>query len=251
MFANALLLLTAVGALPAAAPADPSLDLPDAVRAALERTVDFTPNFDQPGYWATLAHVAAVGTPLPSDGIVLDDWAALVERPSDFRGRPLHVAGLVGFNKGPYIHQSRPELGRVWQLELRRPGAPATITLICTRDVGEIPLGASVEAVGYFVLTREWKPGQYAAVLVARAPTRIATIAPPIHTQRWPWVAGGVAVGLLLAVVLLRGAARRSRRTDPHRLSASRPAPIDLSDDLAAWSAEPGPADDAESNDRH
>ena len=218
-------------------------ELPAAARAELAHTQDFAFNFDQPGFYAVVAFVKQsarspgdVQTPLE-----VHDWRDLLERPNDFRGRPVTIEGVVGRSKSPYTLPSHPELGTLWQLELQRPDEPITCTLILTGSAADIPLDASLTVTGYFVMVRSYYDSsnhvRQAALLVAPGPTTIGSVvphAPGPGALDWRWLIVAGVVGLLAAFLLLRRSVAAQRR-EYHALQARHEAPLNLADDLAAW----------------
>lgn len=227
--------------------------LPADVRQALTGTVDFTFNFDEPGFYALLEHVATTPTPpgWNQRAVAVEDWTVLLERPSAFRGRPITITATLGRNKAPYILEEYPALGRIYQLELSTPEQPITMTVICTSDVSDVPLGASVTVTGYFLKIRKYYDSrnqeQLGGLIVAAGPTAIdRTVATPRETpEHTMWIILAVSAGLVLAVILLRrttGHRRQARATD--ELRASRSAPVDLSTDLQQLIDDDQPPDD-------
>lgn len=217
-------------------------ELPADVRAALAQTEDFAFNFDQPGFYAVLEQVkhsrfSPGHTQAP---IEIEDWRDLLERPNEFRGRPVTVSGSIGRNKAPYTLPTHPELGPLWQIELRRPDQPLTCTLILTEDAADLPLNANVAVTGYFVMIRQYhgpsKRVHQSALLVAPGPTEVGkTVARPNAGKLdWEWMALAVLLGLIVTVVLLRRSGRRGR-PDFRSLRARQEAPMNLADDLAEW----------------
>lgn len=239
----------------------PTAELPEAVRAALASTTDFAFNFDQPGFFAVVEFVKRsrqspgfAETPLP-----VHDWRDLIERPADHRGRVITVEGVVGRNKDPYALASRPDLGSLCQVELRRPDQPYSCTVIFTNDAAAVPLSATITVTGYFVMVRQFRGAnggdQQGAVLVAPGPTLVSTAAPQ-HSDAagpdWRWLAGAVTLGLVVAIILIRRTSRPAAR-NVHDLTASQAAPVSVADDLAAWAADedrtaqsPAPRSDAD-----
>ncbi len=218
-------------------------ELPEAVRTALAQVQDFAFNFDQPGFLAVLAYAKTsprspgfAQTPL-----AVTDWRDLLERPGDFRGRPVTVTGIIGRNKDPYRLAGHPELGYVTQVELRRDDQPLACTLILTEGAGDVPVNATVQVTGYFVMIRQYygpsNRVQQAALLVAPGPSSI-TWQPPQQPAAegpdWRWMLGAVAIGVLITIVLLRRTASGGRH-DVHELRARRAAPVSLADDLDEW----------------
>lgn len=181
--------------------------------------------------------------------VEVNNWQDLLERPNDFRGRPVTIEGTVGRSKAPYRLQRFPQLGELWQLELWRSDQPIACTLILTERAADIPLNASIQVTGYFIMIRRYygpsNRVQQAALLVATGPTGISRSVPrsaASDVPDWPWMLGAVLLGLLITIIVLRrsaGGGRRNVRT----LRAAHPAPLDLADDLAAWADrdQPGP----------
>lgn len=239
------------GGSPGPANSGPAWELPEEVRAALADTRDFAFNFDQPGFYAVATFVR--GSPR-SPGFAqvpleVEDWRDLLERPSDFRGRPVTIEGRVGRNKDPYTLHARPELGQVTQLELFRPDQPLACTVLLTTPAADVPVGATLRVTGYFVMIRQYHgPAgrvQQAALVVAPGPSRIDLAAArrgAVNLADWRWMAGAAVLGLVIAVVLVRRAGRAVRR-DLRELRARRNAPVSLADDLARW-ADREPPDD-------
>lgn len=230
---------------PGSASGDPS-ELPPAVLAELDTLNDFAFDFDRPAFYALLRHVR--DSPHPpghaQDPVVVETWRDFAERPRDFRGVAVTVEGVVGANRGYELIRHR-DFGRLWQLELSgtQPQACAC-TVICTEPADDVPLGATVRVTGYFVMMRSYVASsqrtQTAALLVAAGPTRVAAGAArreerPPAAALWSWLIAPLALGLLLAWILLRRAAAGRRRTDLRELNPRPAAPQSLSDDLARW----------------
>lgn len=215
------------------------------VLAALERIEDFVFNFDQPGFYAV---VAAVRQSPQSPGfaevpLAVADWREFLERPGEYRGRVVTVAGVVGRRKDPYSLPLHPELGWLWQVELRRDDQPVTCTLILTESAGDVPVGAMLDVTGYFVMARQYHGAngrvQQAALIVAPGPTVLSQVVPPRAESvlDWRWMLAAVVGGLLVTIWLLRWA-RHSGQRDVRTLTAAHGSPVNLADDLAAWADE-------------
>lgn len=240
------LIVTACATIAAGPPTQPAAlpwELSANVRAALDATEDFALNFDQPGFYAV---VAAVKHSPHSPGhtqepLVVEDWRSLLERPSDFRGRAITLEGQVGRNKTPYVLNRLREVGPVGQIELYRDDQPLAVTAICTGDVQDVPLDATIRMTGYFVMIRQYhgtRRMQQAALIVTPGPTMISRPAPQVGgglAGRWLFLLLAVGVGLLLAVLLIRHT--RGPRRDVRRLHSRGPAPVNLAEDLEAWSS--------------
>jgi hypothetical protein len=220
-------------------------ELPAKVRDALAHIDDLVLNFDQPGFYAVLDFVRrspqAPGFAQPP--VVVSDWRTFLERPASLRGLAVTIEGVVGANKDPY--RIAGSEGFVSQLELSRPGQPVNVTLILTPAAPDIPLGATIEVTGYFVMVRRYygasRETYEAAVIVAPGPTSIGRALPAApavdNGLNWRWALGGVFGGLLLTWLLLRRAGRSSR-TDVRTLQARSAAPQHLADELERWAEE-------------
>jgi len=218
-------------------------ELPAAVRQALASTEDSAFSFDQPGFYATLEFVKQCphSPGFQEEPLIVDDWRDLLERPGEFRGRPITITGTIGRNKAPYRLPTRPHLGQICQLELTKPDQPLACTLILTENASDLPLGASITVTGYFVMIRQYhgpsRRLQQAALLVAPGPTSIGQRVdrPDTGQEHWPWVFGATIIGLLVGIIILRRSTRSSQSPDLRTLRARRPTPISLADDLADW----------------
>lgn len=227
---------------PASRPGAVRSPLPPALVTQLDQIEDFAPRFDEPGYYALLAYVKNTPPPPAAEGLEIEDWGRLLEHPRDLRGAWVTITGTIGRNKAPYVHTRHRQLGRVWQVELYRRDAPLACTVVFTEDVGDLPLGAEIRLSGYFLKIRSFKTlkGQerLSAVLIAAGPSEVVRTVRRVEeeaTWRWLFIAG--MLGLVFAWFLLRRATRAPQRPT-HELHANRPAPMNLSDDLAAWAAE-------------
>jgi hypothetical protein len=231
----------------------PSGELPAEILASLSSVGDFAFNFDHPAVYGLLEHLQ--NTPLAPghtrQPVDIADWRVLLERPSDFRGEPVVVEGVVGHNRPwEYVGAEHPGLGAVWQLDLERRDQPIACTVLLTHDAGDIPLRATIRVTGYFVMIRQYYSEtnrvRQAALLAAQAPTIVAQAAPRATAEPargWMWLIVVLTAGLLVTWILLRRSAI-GRPRDLEALHAEREAPMSLADDLAAWAAEDETAGD-------
>lgn len=221
----------------------PAEDLPTHVARALGEIRDFAFNFDHEGFYHLVDHVRNEAEPPPGQVERVDDWRILLERPSAFRGRWVEVEGVVGRNRGYTIARPGGPSAPLWQLELGGAAEqPIACTVVLTQPADDIPLGARLRVAGRFVMIRQYfDPGNRprpAALLVGRGPTLVSQAAPPSARRlraNWTWIVAGLTAGLLVAWALLRRATAERPLSDPRGLHASRPAPSNLSQDLARW----------------
>ncbi len=217
--------------------------LPADLRAAIDEIEDFTPRFDYPGYYRLVEHVRQNAQPpgFSDAPIVIDDWTVLLETPSAYRGLAIEVEGVVGRNKGERSYPAYPDVGSVWRLELRKPGAPLSLTVICTEDVSDLPLESTIRIAGYFLQARTFKDSrgreQYAGLVVAKGPMQVSRVNPvqPRPARAWGIVIAFAGVGLVVGWILLRRAAATGSRRDVHTLRSHYEAPVNLADELADW----------------
>ncbi|MFO0837486.1 MAG: hypothetical protein U1D55_03100 [Phycisphaerae bacterium] len=218
------------------------------LRAALSDLRDFTMDFSNPAFYGLVRHVAGTNT-ADSPPVALQHWTELAERPRDFRGRRVTISGRVGRNSGYEVRAPEARgLGTLWQLELSRGDEQIACTLILTQDASDIPIGAWVEATGYFLMVRQYAGAsnriRQAALIIARGPTSISTHEeqPVEWRQLATWGGGTLLVGLLLAWILLRRAASAPVRHDPSGLHATSAPAVNLAKDLQAWAEQTPPS---------
>lgn len=219
---------------------DPSL--PADVRAALARLEDYRFDFAQEGFFRLLAHVLERTEDLRGAATQEDlaDWTALLERPVDFRGRVVTIAGEVGRSKRWRFRQAPWDgLGELLQVELTRNDTPVVCTVIMPGDAGPLPVGGVVRITGVFCLVRNYKTRgggtQQAALLVAQGPSVVATRAAREGGAPAGIIIGGLCAGLVVVWVLLRRGLRRRAATVE---AARAEAPENLADELTEWAAE-------------
>lgn len=237
--------------------------MPEDVRAALAATGDYGFDFEQPGFYALVRFVKQAGLSpgFSQTPVEVQDWTDLFERPADFRGKPVTISGVIGRNKNPYKLAKLPELGYVYQVELRDPGSPLSATIIFTEDVSDLPVDSQIRLTGYFVLIRQFTAanGQKlpAALIVARGPseiTRATGVAKPESGPLWPWVLVVVVAASVVVWIILRQSARAPLRRDLSALRAAHAAPMNLSAEFIDWAQEGRPplpsADDSTAGER-
>lgn len=225
----------------------PAHELPEAVRELLTGVKDFGPRFDQPGYKALLAFVKHSGREVGfvQGAMEIDDWRDVLRRPSDFRGAPITVEGVVGGNKNwEFVApRDRKRIGTVWQLQLGRRGQPLDCTVLLTSDATDIGLGSTIRVSGYFLMVSEYLGKRKndvgrSLVIVGRSPTMVSRVVPGaaqrVSRFRWEYAVVSVVGALLLVWIIMRRTAK-PRRTDLHTLHAGRRAPLNLAEDFEDW----------------
>lgn len=250
----ALAILAQSLALPAGPPATQSTQpagasVPAPLLSLLRQVEDFSLAFWTPPVQQLVRYVASQQSwPEASAAVPLRRWSDLVERPADFRGRLVAIEGIVGRNRAwRPLDPQLADLGPIWQLELWRRREPLACTVLLTSDASDIAIGSTIRVAGYFAMIRQYRTQRgeirQAAVIVAPAPQQVLTKLPP-PTQpdgRRTWaVMAALLGGLAIAWLLLRRSTAR-QPTDLRTLTARRPAPLNLSRELAEWAAEPEP----------
>jgi hypothetical protein len=216
-------------------------ELPEHVRAALGTIEDYSLNFDQPGFYELLEHMQSSSARPGRTIEPVDDLRAMIERPSDFRGRPVAIEGTIGRNSSwRRTDASGSTGGAVWQLELTVPRAPVACTVILTEPADDIPVGATIRVTGYFVMMRSYYDRsdrlRQAALVVAHAPTLIA-VSEAREARGWATRTTGIVlatVALVAVWLLVR------RRVSGHDATvgeprATAPAPFSVADELQSW----------------
>ncbi len=223
--------------------------LPGQVRDALVAIQDFSFSYAQPGFYALLEYMRADPDFDPAAGrggaagMPLTDWRILLERPADFRGRPVCIEGVVRRSTA-WRHQ-QPQyaaLGTLWELQLSRRDQPLVCKLLLTEPAVDVPLGATLRVTGIFTTIQHYYSETHqlrqAAVLVARGPSQIAVAAKPPSSELGDWsragglLAAGIAGLTLVWLLLRRSTARPLDGSAPH---ATQTPGISLADQLQTW----------------
>lgn len=141
-------------------------------------------------------------------------WRFLLERPSDYRGRLVVIAGRL-LRRSQFEVTNRRGVGTLYQCELVEAGTRAICTVIVTEDPQAIPLRSWVKVKGYFIKVRAFRTdaGKTGAgpLLVARRleSTRGSASghasAPQASGGGTVWLVGGTAALAILWLVLRRG----------------------------------------------
>jgi hypothetical protein len=225
----------------------PVSELPASVMDELSKVRDFQLDYDTPAFYEVVDAVkyATVDPGTYAEPIKLGDWREVVERPSEFRGRPGTSEGIVGRNKSfRFVDPKlRARLGFLWQLELMQPGCPVAATVLLTQDAGDIPLNSTITVTGYFVMVKQHLTARRETIndllIVARGLSSLSTEnagQPDLKSKiDWRWLLASVLLALVFALLVLRRTSSGGKRTDPHELSAAHRAPMNLADDLDEW----------------
>ena len=227
---------------------EPLREIPEHVLSKLSEIEDFSLRIDFPGYYDLLEFVRHSEFD-PGDhqqATEITDWQTLLDRPSEFRGEPITIEGVVGRHRSYQYRdaQRRKRFGTVWELDLHHPqrGYPITATIFLTANADEIGIDSTIRVTGYFVMVQQYprsgKPLGQKIVLIAKGPSMVARAAPPTpparRERRWIWGAAAVAAAMLVVWIIVRGSAK-GERSDLQALTATHRAPLNLSDELDEW----------------
>ncbi len=197
------------------APSDAADDLSHGL-ALLRDVRDNVFSFDDPAfYW--FCRFVKRAAPAADDQISETEtgvpWHFLLERPSDYRGRLVVIAGRL-LRRSQFEMTNRREVGTLYQCELVEAGTRAICTVIVTEDPQAIPIRSWVRTKGYFIKVRAFRTdaGTTGAgpLLVARrlepAPGLGSGLsaAPQAPGGGYVWLVGGTAVLAILWMVLRR-----------------------------------------------
>ncbi|GMU81239.1 MAG: hypothetical protein AMXMBFR47_11100 [Planctomycetota bacterium] len=205
----------------------------------LSEIKDFSFSYAQPGFYSLLRHVKQQGLDPARPPVEGAAWTELLERPADFRGALLRVSGVVAGNRR-WKHNSAEyeDIGYVSEVHLTQADQPLICKLILTGDASDVPLGAMIDVDAYFVTIQHYysesKRQCQAAVFVGVGPTTVSTAgAAPQRAFDWTGPILATTGGFLIAYLILKRTLRGHRPIES--LRASKPAPLHLADDLAAW----------------
>lgn len=191
------------------APAD-SADPPAEGRRLLEDVKDGVFSFDDPAFYWFCRYVDSHEIEAKANDAPVA-WTTLAERPSDFRGQLVTIEGVVQ-SLAAHDVTNRPDVPRLYQLQLSNRASSQLCTLVVTKDPGEVPMRSLVRARGYFIKIRGFrtKGGDEGAgpLVVAASLAEVRAPAGPtltLHEYRLPtWLVGGVAAMALIWFVLRR-----------------------------------------------
>jgi hypothetical protein len=223
----------------------------DSAWVDLAHIEDFSFSYAQRAFYSVLDRVRQTGVAAldEREPLTIIDWKTLLERSADYRGRAVIVEGVVGRNSAwKPLDERQQALGTVWELQLHRDDQPLICKCILVGDAGDIPIGARVTLSGVFVMIQQYysesKRLRQAALLVGVGPTTVSQATGSKAPQRSDTLTGAIfalLTGLALAWFLLRRHMQADKARDAARAaSASRPAPVSLAEDLAAWANEDG-----------
>lgn len=188
----------------------------------LEGVRDGAFSFDDPAFYWFCRYVHSHPPPIePADrasGQPLN-WKVLLERPSDYRGQLVTIEGVV-LSYQAHDVTNRPDLPRLYQMELSQVAGPLLCSLVLTEDPGDIPLRSVVKAQGYFIKIRGFRARDGAEgsspLIVANSLSELRTpaarIANPLENRLSSWLVGGI-VAMAMIWFFMR---RRLRSVEPH-----------------------------------
>ena len=152
-------------------------------------------------------------------------WRFLLERPSDYRGGLVVIAGRL-LRRSQFEVTNRREVGTLYQCELVEAGTRAICTVIVTADPQAIPIRSWVRTKGYFIKVRAFRTDAGMAgagpLLVARCLEPAGGSAPSSSDALqapgggYVWLVGGTAALAILWLVLRRGL-RSSETKEPSK----------------------------------
>jgi len=212
--------------------------LPAEAMQLLEDVRDNVLSFDEPAFYWLCRYVAA-DEPAPyavDSGDEPVPWKFLLERPNDFRGRPVLIEGVV---RAVYAYdvENRPGIGRLHQYEIAQSGSQRIAAVVAT-EPADVERGDAIRARGFFLKVRAYRTntGESGAgpLLVTRrvhaAPSAgDTTPQTPSTTDPLGWMIAAIAVLALAWLVLRRGLRR------PPQPAHRRGEATDASGDPYAW----------------
>ncbi len=143
---------------PFAAARDDPDDLAHAAKL-LDAVKDHVFSFDDPAFYWFCRYVAAGKADEALDHEKSDEplpWKMLLERPADYRGKPVRIEGYVQTIQA-FDVSNREGIGRLYQCELAESGTRALCAVICTEEPANLPLRSRVRAQGYFIKVRAYQ----------------------------------------------------------------------------------------------
>ena len=207
----ALALMAGWGAMVAGqtAPAD-SADPRAEGRRLLEDVRDGVFSFDDPAFYWFCRYVDSHEIEAAADEAPVA-WSTLAERPSDYRGQLVTIEGVVQ-SLAAHDVTNRPNVPRLYQLQLSSRDSAQLCTLVATEDPGDVPMRSLVRARGYFIKIRGFrtKGGDEGSgpliVAASLAEVRAPASPPSTSSERRisSWLIGGVAVMALIWFVMRR-----------------------------------------------
>ena len=179
-------------------------------------------------------------------------WRFLLERPSDYRGEVVVIAGRL-LRRSPFEVTNRRGVGTLYQCELVEAGTRAICTVVVTEDPQAIPIRSWVRTKGYYIKTRAFRTEAGATgagpLLVARrlelarrSGSDVVGGAEALRSGT-VWLVGGTAALAILWLALRWGL--RSSRTTPSREKADAMRPTGTSADFN-WLTDAEDTDDSQ-----
>jgi hypothetical protein len=241
-------LLNAFSSVLAAAP-----DLPPEGREWLAAVQDNVFGFDEPAFYWLCRHVREQEADRYLTVAALNDaevtpWRAMIERPSDYRGRIVVVEGILR-TRTAYIVDGpgREDIGELHQSELADPTTRGFCTLVTIETPADIPIGSRVRARGYFLKVRAYQDTAgregFAPLIVAPALTLVSlpvAIGKVMARDRWrlfnfsnPATLAAWLVALGCVLLIVRGYLRVTRKYPVESARPSTEDDFDWMDDLS------------------
>ena len=206
----------------------------------LEDVRDGVFSFDDPAFYWFCRFAHSHQPPVESVDRAPDEplnWKVLLERPSDYRGQLITIEGVVLSCQAHEV-TNRPDLPRLYQMELSQIAGPLLCSLVLTENPGDVPLRSVVKAHGYFIKVRGYRSrdgaeGSSALVVanrLAELRTPAARVANPLEDRPTSWLVVAVAAMAIIWFVMRR----RLRSVEPHadgpgaRARAAKPSDRDF-----------------------
>jgi hypothetical protein len=126
----------------------------------LAQVEDGTFSFDDEGFYWFCRYLRATKSALNDtscDDADVVPWQYLMERPSDYRGRIVCIEGRFLREQPAYEIPSRPEIGRLRQVDLGVPGSNAIATIVLVDAAPTTRKRALIRTRGFFIKVRAFQ----------------------------------------------------------------------------------------------
>lgn len=152
-------LWVSIAFLPTLAVAQPPADSTAPAAKLLEDVRDNVFSFDEPAFYWFCRYVHEGKADAVLDDVWTGEalpWKMLMERPSDYRGKPVVIEGFLQTCHA-FDVSNRQGLGRLYQCELADVNTRALCAVVCTLDPTNMPLRSRVRAKGFFIKVRAYQ----------------------------------------------------------------------------------------------